>query len=1171
MADKLTPQQAQAVHDRGGRLLVSAAAGSGKTKVLVDRLMCYLTDPSAPANLDDFLMITYTKAAASELRGKIAAKLTERIAQEPENRHLQKQMQRLYLTQISTVHGFCSTILREYAYRIDLSPDFRVADEGECAQLRETVLKDLLDRAYENPDAENHFRDFVDTQGVGRSDSIVPEIIQKVYDSARCHLDPSDWLDGCISNIELEDMTDVSQSVWGKFLMDDLFSWLDRQLDVMRFCHRRLLACDGMEKPAENIADTVVQMEHLRGSTTWDQVCARKNILFGTLRFPSKNNPDPELSEQVKAIRDAFKAGLARRTKCFANLSEQVLADLRQSGAAAAGLIALVRQFEKDYSALKKNRRILDFSDLEHRTLDLLLGKNRSGATAAAAEIGKRFREIMVDEYQDSNGVQDAIFSVLTAQRQNCFMVGDVKQSIYQFRLADPQIFLEKYKSYVPAGEAQPGAGRKVLLSHNFRSGAEVISGINDVFAACMSPEVGGLVYGDAEALREGVPHTPLPDAAVEFYALEVSEETYPEEAAFAAGRIRQMLDSGTLVRDGEKLRPVTPEDIVILLRSPGSVGRYYQEALGAVGIRCGMDGGMDLMQTEEVSTLCAFLQTVANPRQDIPLLTVLASPVFGFTADDMAAVRGRNKHVCIYEALLTCNLPKAETFLKTLDVLRKTARSAPLTQLLQSCFLLTRMDSIYGMMPGGRARKENLQLFYQMAADYEKTSLRSLDQFLEHLESLAASGMPAAGSSNAGCVTVMSIHKSKGLEFPVVFLCGLSRGFNRESQQEQVLCDKNLGLGLAVADQQNRVRYSSVAKRAIAASMRAESLSEEMRVLYVAMTRAKDRLIMTCALGNPEKELRDIALRIPADGGKLLCMDASCPGDWVLTAAMQRMEAHALHAVGGRPAQLYISDYPWRIELVQTEKQEQSGAAIAEKAAVFPQEALEAIREGLRFQYGHIPATLAPSKQTATGRKGRSRDEEVNENTRSREKEPHGWRKPTFQTAATTGKAYGNAIHSAMQFIRYENCRDQAGVERELARMVASGFLSPEQGELVPAPAITAFFETEIGQKLASGTEHIREFKFSILDNGSKYGDGLEEEQVLLQGVVDCALLEADGITIVDFKTDRVREAALSDAVERYRIQLETYAEALGRIFEQPVKGKYLYFFHINQFIQLP
>ena len=1163
MADQLTEQQNMAVHDRGGRLLVSAAAGSGKTRVLVERLMDYLTDPQHPANLDEFLIITYTKAAAAELRGKIAEKLADRISREPENRHLQQQLQRLFLTQISTVHSFCASLLKEYAYRIDLSPDFRVAEETECAELRTAALKDLMDRAYAGE--ADHFRDFVDSQGVGRDDNAITDIVQKVYDSSRCHLDPQRWLDSCLTHVELEGVTDAAQSIWGEYLMQQLFSWLDLQISALRRCQVRMEQAACMEDPAMKIAQLITQLEFLRSSKTWDEVYTRKDIAFGTLSF-SKKVEDPVLVEQVKAIRNACREELKQYKKWFANDSRQVLEDLRASTGAAQGIISLVRQFREDFARLKRGRRILDYGDLEHCALDLLLGKSRTGLTAAAREIGQRYREIMVDEYQDSNAVQDAIFTALTQQKQNCFMVGDVKQSIYGFRLADPRIFLEKYTSYVPAEDARPGEGRKIMLSHNFRSGGEVISGINDVFFACMSPQVGGLTYGEAEALREGAPHAPLGDAATELHVLEVADgDSYDKEAAFAARRIRAMLDSGAAVRSGDTLRPVTPEDIVILLRSPSSMAQPFRDALEAEGIRCALDGGANLMDTPEVSTLIALLQTVANPRQDIPLLAALASPVFGFTADDLAEFRSAYKKGSIYDALCHSESEKARQFLDTLDVLRKKARLEPLTQLLQSCFALTRMDSIYGAMPGGKAKKENLQIFFQIAVDYENGSLRTLSQFLEHLQALGSSQLAASGSS-AGCVTIMSIHKSKGLEFPVVFLCGLSHRFNLSDMREQVLCDKDLGLGLAVADNVNRIRYSAVSKQAIAAAMKSECISEELRVLYVAMTRAKDRLIMTCTLKNPETKLTKLANRLIPGGEVLVNMEVGCPADWVLSAAIVRVEAGALHAVGGRPEQLITGGCPWKISLVEAEAAAPGHCAEVQEDAPFPEEAMDALRAGLSFRYAHMEATRAPSKQTATGRKGRELDEEVQENA-PHSPEPRGWRKPTFRQPSKLAVARGSAVHSAMQFIRYEACTDELSVRRELAHLTDAGLLTADQAAMVNARQLAAFFATTIGKKLVGGAQHIREFKFSILDDGEKYGSGLEGEQVLLQGVVDCALLEPDGITVLDFKTDRVTEETLPQAAAHYRLQLETYAEALARIFQQPIKAKYLYFFHLNRF----
>ncbi len=1169
MADKLTPQQALAVHHRGGKLLVSAAAGSGKTKVLVDRLMKYLSDPRDPADLDEFLIITYTKAAASELRGKIASKLSERIALEPENKHLQKQMQRLFLTKISTVHGFCADLLREYAYRLELSADFRVADENECREIRETVLAELLDRAYGSAGEDTMFRAFVDNQGLGRDDRLVPEIILKVYDSAKCHLNPQGWLDKCLEDSTLEDVLDASQTVWGSFLMEDLREYVNCQIRVMEQCAKAAQEFPGFEKVAANLRNTVYQLKTLAESKTWDDVIDNKNIDYGRVTFPRKYK-DPELEERIKAARNACKKGIQKKLSSFADPSELVLEDLRQSAQSAEGLVALVRQFERDYTQAKQSRRVLDFSDLEHRALDLLLGKARGGPTAAASEIGQRFREIMVDEYQDSNAVQDAIFYALTARKQNCFMVGDVKQSIYQFRLADPGIFLQKYWSYLPAEDAQPGDGVKVLLSHNFRSGPEVIEAVNDVFETSMTPEVGGLSYGEEEALREGVPHERLPDRAVELHALEVRESAYQEEAAFVADRICQMLQSGTPVRQGDMFRPVTPEDIVILLRSPGSVGAYFQKALENRGIRCVSGGSMDLLRTQEIATFRSLLQTIYNPRQDIPLVSTLASPVFAFTADDLAAFRAGHRGGYVYDALRESDRPKAREFIKILEQLRRVARMNTLSQLLEACLVLTRIDCVYAAMEDGQARQENLQTFFRLAADFEAGNQRDLGQFLDHLDAMEDKGLMSAGSASGGAVTIMSIHKSKGLEFPVVFLCGLAREFNRESTRAQILCDKELGLGLSVADHSSRVRYPTISKRAIGVKMTRESLSEEMRVLYVAMTRARDRLVMTYAPRNLQSDLQDIALRQDFDQGELLRRDVVCPGEWVMQTAMNRMEAGALFALGGRPGTVTVKEIPWHITVSQGQQTAEAAAAQEEAAFALTGKLRQRLEDALRFRYPHNAATVTPSKQTATQRKGRQKDAEAAENAREPKNIHRSWRKPSFLEVQSDGREYGNAIHAAMQYIQYDACENEDGVRQEIHRLVDRGFLSGTQGEMVDHRAIAAFFQTPLGQKLKNGTPCIREFKFSILDDAAQYGEGLQGEQVLLQGVVDCAMLEEDGITVIDFKTDYVTELTLSGAVERYRPQVLTYGDALSRIYEKHIKGQYLYFFRLNRFVQL-
>ena len=1167
MGETLTYQQRQAVEDRGGKLLVSAAAGSGKTKVLVDRLMGYLLDPVDPANIDDFLMITYTKAAASELRAKIASKLSEKLALDPENRHLQRQQQRLYLAKISTVHAFCGDLLREYAYQLDLPADFRVADENECRQQRANVLEKLLADAYVAAESEN-FHAFVDSQGLGRDDRLVPEIIQKVYDSARCHLQPKLWLDACLSMVENSGVTDAAKTAYGSYLMEQLRQWLVLQITALEGCISAAVVADGCEKVVSLLQDTVYQLRKLQESETWDDVVRNRDVDFGRLTFPKKCE-DEELKSRVKAVRDHCKKTLEKKTRAFADPSCQVLADLQASAQAIKGLLELVEAFSAGYSQVKKSRRVLDFGDLEHLTLDLLIGKSRNTVTAVAHEIGNRFREVMVDEYQDSNQVQDAIYDALTRKKQNLFMVGDVKQSIYQFRLADPGIFLEKYQSYVMADQAKAGEGRKVMLSRNFRSSGGVLSGCNDVFEMCMCPRVGGLYYGAEEALYEGIPHVSLGEAETTLYCVDVQEQTYPEEAAFVVSQIQELLDGSHYVRNGDQLRPIVAEDIAILLRSPGSAGGYFQQALQKAGIRYATGGGVDLLKTQEIATLRSLLQAIQNPRLDIPLIAAMASPLFGFTADDLAWIRGTDKDICFYEALCRRESEKCQTFRETFAKLRGAMRRQSLTGLLEQIYLSTDVEAIYGAMDGGDAKCANLQTFFQLAADQEAGGNRDLGRFLEHLDAMEEKGLITAGEeSSPGCVTIMSIHKSKGLEFPVVFLCNLGREFNMESQRATILCHKQMGLGLNAVDQSMRVRYPTIARRAIAQRIGEESVSEELRVLYVAMTRARDRLIMTYASNRLEKDLTEMVQRINAGDTASLIQEAVCPGDWVLLTALHRSEAGDLFALGGPCEKATVSTTPWEIQVVTAPRVIEGEQAQVQKQ-VFSADALERLRQGLTFHYGYEAATQAPSKQTATQRKGRQKDQEAAENTQASKPVQWQWRTPGFAKAVSRGKEYGNAIHAAMQYIDYAACGSEADVKQEIERLVAGRFISPEQGAMIPAGKIAAFFASAFGKKLQTGRV-VREFKFSILEDGSSYNPDLTGEQVLLQGVVDCALLEDDGITVLDFKTDFVTEDTIAAITERYRPQVEAYANAMARIYEKPVKKAMLYFFHMSKFIEV-
>ncbi len=1162
MAETLTPQQKMAVENRGGPLLVSAAAGSGKTKVLVDRLMLYLNDPVRPANIDDFLIITYTKAAAGELRGKIAKKLSEQIALYPENRHLQQQMQRLYLAKISTVHGFCTDVLREYAYMLNISADFRVADENECLELQTRVLEKLLEDAYRS--SSDEFCALVDSQGFGRDDRQIPEIILKVYHSAKCHLDPDRWLDKCLSYSDTESITDAAQTPWGEYLVADLSKYLQWQIQAIEACILQMEAANGFQKPCTLLKDTVVQLKILSACKTWDDVIRHKDIDYGRLTFP-KDVDDPELVSRVKAVREHCKKKLEKKLRYFSDNSAQILSDLNNAMTATRGLVELVKSFDQEYSALKRDKRVLDFGDLEHLSLDLFLGKKRSGPTKIAKEIGKRFREVMVDEYQDSNGVQDAIFWSLTQEQGNSFMVGDVKQSIYQFRLADPGIFLKKYNEFSYAQEAVPGAGRKIMLSRNFRSASGVITATNDVFETCMSEQVGGLDYGEDEKLYEGVDHKPLNEPEIELYAIDVQEDTYEEEAEFVAQHILRLLDGQHMIRDGDNLRPITPGDIVILLRSPGTSGGYFQRSLNNKGIACETGGNTDILRTEEVQVLRAILQIINNPLQDIPMSCVLLSRAFRFTADDLARIRSANRYRSLYEVLSQSQDPKVKDFIACYSLLREEARLSSVPVLLNRILSITRLDSIYGAMDDGKQRIENIQVFCQLAVAYTGGSL---NQFLYHLDAMDERGvLNASEGAGADAVTIMSIHKSKGLEFPVVFLCGLSRKFNLESARVQVLCHKELGLGLSCVDKRNRIRYPSVAKRAIADMIICESISEELRVLYVAMTRARDRLIMTYASNYLESDLSSVVQRMDVSPKSLMTSDVSCPGDWILYTALRRQEAGSLFAISGRPRSTELKPPLWHIEAVTVMDDMQRMEQQQEDAVQYTPQ-LQQIKDALAFSYGHMGATCTPSKQTATQIKGRQKDREVAEGTKHMP--TFVWRKPQFVSEEKQATLRGKAIHTVMQYIAFDQCQNAQQIQAQIADMVDRKLLPAQWVELVDVSLILQLFQTPMGQRLINSKKVIREFKFSILDDANQYNPDVFGERVLLQGVVDCAILDDDGLVILDFKTDRIRPEQLAERAEVYKPQVMAYASALSRIYQMPVKSVQLYFFERNQFVEV-
>lgn len=1148
----LTKEQQAVIDDHGGTLLVSAAAGSGKTKVLIDRV---LKRVQQGRNVDDFLLITFTQAAAAELRGKMIARLNELLSLEPQNRHLQKQMNRIYLAQISTVHSFCGTLLREYAHVLDLPADFRTAEESEANLLRNRAMETVLEQAYiiANKDAE--ILDALNIFGAGRDDRDLPSLIFKVHDSIQCWRDPGERLQQLRQSVYVEDCNDPVQTMWGRYLLEQFKEALNGYEKSIRNALTMIDHSESLQPYAENLNDDLRIIRKLIDANNWFEI---QQIPTELSRLKTvRKCTETDLQQRVKAIRKSVKDDLKAWAKSFALSTEELLADIRVTAKALDGLLKIVALYDGEYTKEKLHRHILDYNDLEHQTLRLLLNKNGT-PSSEAKEIAERFAEIMVDEYQDTNGVQDAIFGAI-AYSGNLFMVGDVKQSIYRFRMADPTGFLNRYHVYADYTDAKEREPRKILLSDNFRSCPEVLSAANDVFRLLMSPNVGGLYYTDAEALRPNLPeHGGRP---IELHCIDMKQvpqelhiSSDEVEAEFIAGRIRKMLDEGEKIQLRDGARQIRPEDITILMRGVKNSAATYISVLAKHGIKC-VCGSENILETPQIATLISLLKVIDNPHQDVPLLSVLFSPMFCFTAQDLALTRANDPHGDLYDSLRTSE--KGRTAIQMISNLRDIAAQNDLHTLLDEIEERLYLRAVY---PNNA---QNFDKLLEMADRYESTDRFSLSGFLRHLEIQREKGVSSEQPLQTGAVRLLTMHKSKGLEFPVVFLAGLNKKFNDQDLYQTVLVDSELGIASKLIDTERSVVFSTFARDAIADRLKKESRSEELRVLYVAMTRAQCRLIMTCCGRTITRKLEKIATEMVVPPLESYVAGASSLGDWILMSAMTRTEAGELFEVGGASFSSRVSEYPWEItyndamKLLPMERQMSGQSLDGDELIEFCPQA-----------YKFISASLYPGKMTATQLKGRSADQELEA---TQVPFPLRFPKPNFEkNKELTATQKGTAIHLAMEHLRYEYCTDVDSIRRELDRLLELQHLTEQQRAVIPAEKLHRFFTSALGKRVLTCKNLVREFKFSILDDASHYDSALQGEEILLQGVTDCCLVEDDGIVILDFKSDRIKEGKEHERAEHYRGQLLAYAQAMARIFQLPVKECVLYFFATDKSVSL-
>lgn len=1175
MSFSFTDSQTLAIQSRGSSILVSAAAGSGKTRVLTERLLRYVSDADAPADIDRFLVITYTRAAAAELRARIMESLGALAAENPADLRLRRQQSLCCRAPIETIHSFCTAVLREYSHLLELSPAFSVLEEERAALLKRSIASRLLDQHYETIGDDAGFRLLADTVGAGRGDSRLEDTLLELYEKLRSHPYPEEWAAAQKAALAADGVTDVADTVWGREVLDGAAQSARYWAEAMDDAVREISASDEklIRGYGESFSFSAAALRDFCRALGegWDRAGEFAHIDFPRITSP-RNYDDPEKLARLKATREQCKKACGKLESVFAQNSEALLRDLRAAAPAMCALLDLTLELDRLYTAEKKRRGVLDFSDLEHYAARLLVDKATGGPTWVATELSRRYTEIMVDEYQDVNAVQEMIFRAVSRGGNNLFMVGDVKQSIYRFRLADPGLFLEKYRSFAPAECAAPGAPRRILLQENFRSRRSILDAANHVFSNIMSVSLGELDYDDAAALRFGATGY---DAAGEFPAElhiigtgDADEESGAEapeaaelEARFVAEKIRALMREGAEVTENGVTRPCTWGDFVLLLRSPNGKGRTFHRVLAEAGIPVESQQGSDFFHSLEVAVTIDLLTVIDNPHADIPLISVLRSPAFGFTADELSAIRACDKTGDYYSALCACaadgNL-RAADFLRRLDDWRALAPEIGLDELVWRLCSETGLFAICAAMRDGEMRRRNLMHLFEYARTFGESGYRGVFRFVQWLRRLEEKGAEPETVSVGQAVRIMSIHKSKGLEFPFVFLCDLSHRFNLSDTRAPVPMHPVLGLGPKRIDTARGVEYPTIARRAVEQRLVTETLSEEMRVLYVGMTRAKERLFLSCVQSNPEKALENCKASLRRPLPPEILRGASSFASWIMLTALSAPELLTVTVhTAEESAQPDVSAAEAGAETAETGAVPESGA-----------DAAKLLRRQLDYVYPWPSAELLPSKLTATELKaGGCGEEEPDGASLLPDAEAElSFRLPMPGTAAAglSAAQRGTATHTFLEHVSLEKTGTAAELKAEAARLCERGLLRRGEADAVDYAAVARLFASPLGARMRAAASLRREFRFLLLADAADYFSGTAaDDRVLLQGVVDCCFEEDGGITVVDYKTDRVDAAQVPARAAAYRGQLRTYAKALQRIFGLPVKHCILWFLH--------
>lgn len=1181
MGVKWTTDQQHAIECCKGSVLVSAAAGSGKTTVLVERVIRRLTDEDNPCSAEDLLIVTFTRAATAQMREKIGAAILKRLSEDPTDRHLRRQYMLLPFAKICTIDSFCNDLVRENFHALGISPDYSLLDNETAVIMKNDVCEAMLERAYEE-DSDGSFSGLSDMMSSGSSDEDFAKLIIKMYDISTAYPFPDLWLD---SLIEEYSQPDINKSCWGgiikKYVCDMLDYCVSSSNDMMAAMESDPIVADAYGAAVQSDINMYAELRE-KVNRDWDEALEAFNTVkyMGLGRVPK--GYESETKNAVMTARKKLKDLLKKVPNIMCVSSGEHSEDVRLMCGPVTKLIELVKQFGREYSAEKDKMNSADFSDILHRALNLLAVSDGRGGyikTDLARELSSHYVEILVDEYQDINEAQDMIFKAISADENNLFTVGDVKQSIYRFRQAMPEIFLRRRSTTHSFESGKYPLG--ITFGSNFRSRVGVTSCVNYIFRQLMSTEAGELEYDDSEALNAAAkyPERDTPDCELHVVTDKGNRaDTLEAQARYVARYIDRTVREGkTLVTKGGALHPASYGDFCILLRTAKNVSSVYANALSERGIPVFSPETGGFFEAAEISFILSLLRVLDNPVQDIPLAAVMLSPLFGFSAGELADIRASAKERLeagetepLYRSVAASadeGDEKAAAFLKKIESLRRLSLTLSAGELVRRVCEETGFDAIAGAMPDGERRRLNIGLLCDYAEKYEAAGNLGLSGFIRFIDKVARTSgdlaTAARPSENADIVRIMTVHQSKGLEFPICILADMQHAFNERDNTESVLISSSAGLGMKRRTEDGISVYDTASRRAAVITSERMGRSEEMRVLYVALTRAKENLVMVTSVPNPEKGLAKVAVEcgIGERANPFAVLRMNNFSDLVLTALMRHPAADELRKLSGVDVPIFLPEKDrFKLKVVVSDSESfMTESANEQKIAAKPV-FFDEVCERLDYSDPRSVLSSVPAKRAASDGSERGINREYFASSR-----------PAFMSSGgLTPAQRGTATHKFMQFSNYAAAR--ADIESELARLVDGGFLSEDEGKAVNVSAAKRFFMSSLAERIFASDNVMREKKFAALFPAKFFYPELTgeaaEEKIVVQGIADCVFVEDGKLVIVDYKTDTGVDAEA--LLDRYSAQLGIYREALSQALGMPVKETLLYSFFMNSTVKV-